>query len=140
MPNIHYQDHSNQTGSRAEKPSQFLLPAGFDGMANGSVAIAWKVNQPADLALLVLQAEDVNQLGPARGLTAEGESPTITDEIECRGFAGIGAASDGNFPRADQGEISGLSSAGEETDSLYPVLQWRRRAGGWLGHWGFGLD
>jgi len=109
-------------------------------MANGGVAIAWKVNQPAHLALLVLEAEDVNQLGSARGLAAKGQSPTIADEVECRGFARIGAASDGNLPRADHGEISGLSSAGEETDSLYPVLQRRRRAGGWLGHWGFGLD
>jgi len=56
--------------------------------------IPWQVDQPA----FRRQFEEIDQLGAARRAADPGEAGALGDGVDCRGFAGIRAAGEGDFP------------------------------------------
>ena len=75
---------------------QQLPPVASHGCRHLGEAVARQIHQ----ALAIAQIKEVHELGSARRLAGSGELPTVNNNVDGTGFAGIGAPGDGHLRAA----------------------------------------
>jgi hypothetical protein len=116
MAHVHHQHQAAQRGAALQVVGEVALPLQLDLLRHLGEAVAGKVHQAA--VGVVPQAEEVDQLGPARGLGGSGQGLLAGQGVDGTGLAGVGAAGEGHLGTAVVGALGQGGSTGEKTGGL----------------------
>ncbi|MNC19651.1 hypothetical protein D3C75_675860 [compost metagenome] len=92
MADVHQQDHADQAVAAAQVGLEVALPVLLERDRYLGVAVAGQVDQAA----LVVETEEVEQLGPPRGLRGTRQTG-VGQGVHRAGLAGVGAPGEGHL-------------------------------------------
>ena len=115
VPDVHHQNQATQAAAIIQVMAEMLLPVVFHVPGHFRIAVTGQVDQTG---MFPIQAEKVDQPGPAGRFTGAGQFAVGGDSVQGAGFARIGAAGKGNFSAMVGGAFVQFGGADEKTGAV----------------------
>ena len=136
------QHDAREAGAADQIVHHHLLPAQLVGARHRRVAVAGQVGQHGVGHALLAQGEQVDVLGAPWLFGGKGQLLLLGEGVDAGGFAGVGAAHEGDFRHIDGGQVVQLGSGGQKACRVHPAhgdlgvgcgrkaaSNWRRKMG-----------